>query len=50
MGGVDFFKIADALDTGRKERRVAERLEHRLAWCSYRYFTGDIQSSSFDWR
>jgi hypothetical protein len=48
MCGIDFFKIADALDTGRKERRVAERLEHRLAGCSYRNFTGDIQSNSFD--
>ena len=46
MGGVNFLEILHALDARGEERRVAERLEHRLARRGNRDFTGDIQNTA----
>src|SRR5262249_54822274 len=43
VSGVQRLEVAHALDTRRKERRIAERFEHRFARCIYRNFSDNIQ-------
>ena len=46
MGGVYGLEVSYTLDAGGKERRIAERLKHRLPQCSNCDFTGDIQNTA----